>query len=480
MSNPIVFPNVYSVACHTDNVGPRSTFVAISGMKENGANYILQAIDKGANTIVIEQNIELSNNLIEAINTKKAKLVKVANSRIALAQLSAQSLGYPAKELFIIGVTGTKGKSTTVFIIEHILKNAGFRTALISTVKNKILEQEFPACLTTPQPDYLHVFFDLCRQQNVDYVIMEVAAQALSLHRVNGLYFDAAVFTNFSLEHSEFYKTMEDYFQAKVSLFDHLKPESYVFLNSDDENVEKLSAQFNKLVSFGLSKKSNVTADIKQADLAGVIADIILPDHAICHKYLAQAPALAGKFNVYNLLAACAVAYKLNINPEAIKKALLTFNGVAGRLERFILPNGAKAFIDYAHTPSSYEAVLSMLRKESTHLIVVFGAGGDRDSLKRPLMGDIASRYADIVIITSDNPRSEDPNIIIEDIKQGIDKELRHKVYTEIDREKAIKKAYGLSSNQSIIVLLGKGPDEYQIVQGKKIPFSEATILRSF
>jgi len=228
-------PTIYPVACHTDHVGPGSIFVAIQGFKQDGVRYIQQALEKGATEIVVQDDAELSD-LPLGVHAHK-----VSDTRKALAELSAQAAGYPAKKLKIIGVTGTKGKTTTVYLIEQVLKTAGYKTARLSTVNNAILDRENKAQLTTPQPDYLHQFFKRCVQEDVEYVVMEVAAQALSLHRVHGLQFDGVIFTNFSQEHGEFYDSMEDYFAAKCTIFEQINPGSPVLVNADDAWCRKIN-----------------------------------------------------------------------------------------------------------------------------------------------------------------------------------------------------------------------------------------------
>lgn len=540
MDTPI-FPRIYPVTNHTDHVGPGSTFIALKGMKEDGASYIEKALNAGASALVLEQGASLSPDQEALIKKKGATVSYVPSARRALVELSAAAFGYPARSLRIIAITGTKGKTTTAFLIEHILKTAGYKTALLSTVENRILDNSFKASLTTAQPDYLHAFFDICRDQGVQYVVMEVAAQALTLHRVATLEFDSIVFTNFSLEHSEFYASQEEYFKAKCSIFDQLAPGGHVVLNADDEAVARLPVP-HQTSFFGIKHPAQVTCSIEQSDLTalaltirsqvrnqndnlsaiaslhtsdpvislvpltnkhitaeqivaeseGDLAIAALPASSqLAHKnhereswpsthYTVRSTALLGEFSASNILAAIAVVERYGVKSATISKAIASFEGVSGRLQRFILPNKAVACIDNAHTPSSFEALLTAVRPLSNHIIALFGAGGERDPVKRPLMGAIAARYADTVILTTDNPRSEDPAVIIDEIKKGIETSASHKILIELDREKAIRKAYALSAPGTLILLLGKGPVEYQHIKDAKIPFSEAAILRSF
>jgi len=436
------------VACHTDFVQKGGTFVAIKGMNSDGVTFIPLALEKGATTIVIQQNAVLTPEIDALIKKNGAAVLRVEDTRLALAQLSAIAFGHPAKKLKFIGITGTKGKTTTTFLVEHLLKSAGYKTALLSTVKNRINGVEYTTKLTTQQPDYLNAFFDQCVKAGVEWVVMEVAAQAFSLHRVHGITFDAGIFTNFSREHGEFYPSQDDYFAAKEQLLSYLKPGAPLVLNQDDNRVAALGTKHTPTLFF----TSN-------------------------HPY--TCPQLVGRFNAYNIAAATTCVKALGVEEQTIASALISFPGVAGRLDRVQLPNGATAFIDYAHNPASYQAVLSELRLLTNNLIVVFGAGGDRDPVRRPLMGDIASTIADLIVITSDNPRSEDPFAITQQILAGITQENAHKVIVELDRESAIRKAYARSQKGSIIALLGKGPDEYQIVKGVTTPFSERSILLS-
>lgn len=466
------FPTIYPVACHTDNVGPGTIFVAINGTKHNGIDYIKNALIRGASTIVIASEAVLPEEIVLAITNAQAKLVRVDNTRKALAELSAEKLDHPAKKLKIIGITGTKGKSTSTFLLAHTLKKMGYKTAMLSTVKNCIGEIDLPTQLTTQLPDYLQIFFNECVMQEVEYVVMEVAAQAFSLYRVWDIEFSAGLFTNFSQEHFEFYASMEEYFAAKAQIMQQLKPGAVISINSDDIWLNRLmnpSAQ-----TFGLKTGNLVAADII-TNLDGITCNLIVD----AKTYPMRVPALVGEFNVYNCLGVLSVCHSLGLSMAGAIKALETFTSVPGRLQRFILPNGALGLIDYAHNPSSYEAVLTTLKQLTNDLIVVFGAGGDRDGTKRPLMGKVASEIADKIILTTDNPRSEDPAAIIAAIKSGIHDSHMHKVHSELDREQAIKKAYALSSSSSVIVLLGKGPDEYQIIKDKKLHFSEAAILKA-
>lgn len=486
MNNLLNFPRTFPVTAHTDYVGKGSTFVVIRGTRQDGQQFIPLALERGATTLVLEKGHALTAEITALVVASGATVDYVADTRKALATLSAQAAGNPAEQLKIIAVTGTKGKSSTVFTLEHILRSAGHVTALVSTVKNSINGNDLPTDYTTPQPDYLHQFLRACVEQKVTHVVMEVAAQALTMSRVYGITFDAAIFTNFALEHLEFYETIEDYFAAKCLLFKQLKPHAPVYVNADDTWGQSILKNHQTFKSFGVSHLVGAKRYDKQAydcnviyhntQLEPLVFDVVWQHQA---PFRCQVNRLLGEFNAYNCAGVVAVAREFGVKPEAIVHALATFPGIPGRLTRYMLPNGATCFVDYAHNPSSFETVLKELQQLSSDLIVVFGAGGQRDKSKRPLMGAIAAHFAHRCIITSDNPRNEEPLAIMQDILVGVAPEDQHKVIMQVDRAAAIKEAYALSKPHSVIAVLGKGPDEYQLVGTQRIPFSDGAVVQS-
>lgn len=468
----IRLPKIFPVTSHTDFVGYGSIFVAVRGMKADGVDFIPLAIERGATMIVIEKQVVVDPSLEHCLHEKKVPMVRVDNARRALALLSAQAHNYPARKLKIIGITGTKGKTSSAFLLEHVLATAGYKTALLSTVYNTILGQQFSTQLTTQHPDYLHLFLNICVQFGVEYVVLESAAQAYTLDRLYGIEFDGFLFTNFDQEHAEFYPTMDAYFHAKASLVAQTKKEAPVIINADNVWCKKLLHNQSNYFSFGkldgaiyhfasLSGSRDKTSFL--IELNGMKTRVVLQ--------------LIGEFNSYNATGVFALAHRLGIPIETILQAYKTFERVPGRLERYMLPNGAVCYIDYAHNPASFRSVLSALRSLTDHLIVVCGAGGDRDKTKRPLMASIATEIADFVFFTSDNPRSEDPRAIIDDMLCGVKENALNTFAIELDREAAIKRAYALSRSGDVIALLGKGPDHYQIIGDTKIYFNEAEIL---
>lgn len=470
MNAPVTLPKIWPVSCHTDYIGKNSTFVAIKGQKQDGIDFVPLALQKGARTIVAEYTADISPEIIQAIKDAEAQLTFVPNARRSLALLSASAWNNPADKLKIIGITGTKGKTTTSWLLHHILASSGYKTALLSTVKNKINDQEFVTQLTTAHPDYLHAFFHACVNAGIEYVVMEVAAQALSLHRTVGLEFDGIIYTNFAQSHGEFYSTEWEYFEAKKLIFEQAKTNAPLFINADDEKLAPLLAQYRP-ISFGLN--ADIHASSVENSINGIRAEIKWGSKIVA----VHCPALIGSFNLYNILAATGMALQLGASSDSISSALKTFSGISGRLERYDLRQGAVCFIDHAHNPLSFGAVLPLLRSLTDHLIVVAGAGGDRDTQMRPVLGRLMADYADYIFITTDNPRSENPADIIAAIYAGVPADKKNNVTCELDREVAIKKAVALAGKNSIIALLGKGPEQYQIIGTQKIPFSEKNII---
>jgi UDP-N-acetylmuramoyl-L-alanyl-D-glutamate--2,6-diaminopimelate ligase len=470
----IKLPHIYPVTCHTNHVGPGTTFIAIKGSHQDGKLYIPKALKMGAQTIIVDQKTFLPNKTRALIKKYNACIKRVCNTRKALANLSSQAFNHPAKKLSLIGITGTKGKTSTAYLVHHMLNCAGYKTALLSTVENRILNTKFKAELTTAQPDYLHTFLKVCVDSGVTHVVIEIAAQAVSLYRVHGLKFDAILMTNFEPEHGEFYQNTTDYFNAKAALFQQCKKNGASIINGDDKHCATLLNHLKSCSSFGQKDHNTIRFNIKDAT-----TQLTCSVTTKKKSFTFVAPHTIGVFNAYNFAGALAIAISFGITIPILQKACTSFKSIPGRMNFYKLPNGSHVVIDYAHTPSSYQQVLSLLRSLSNHLIVVFGLGGERDPKKRPEIGALVALYADKIFITSDNPRSEDPHAIMYDIMRGIPLKKQPSIILNLNREQAIKKACLLGKKNSIIALLGKGADEYEMIKGTCIPFSEKKILES-
>lgn len=458
------------VTHQSQRVGPGSVFVAIKGMRDDGVRYISDAVARGAAEIIVSTDASIDPQIIALCAVAQIPIHRVPNTRAALAELSAALHGYPARSLRMIGVTGTKGKTTTSFLLFHILYTAGRRVALLSSAENRIMDTVYKTDLTTQHPDYLHSFFNQCVQNGIEWVVTEVAAQALSLHRVDGLLFERAIWLNFSREHGEFYTTQDEYWNAKAQLFQRIAPKGAALFPVHDIRMKDVTlapdvARIEYASDYPVQPSYSVSNPLVQCAYEGELYSCVQ---------------LLGEYNSQNVCAAVAVARSLGIESAIIQRALATFPGVPGRLNWYPLARGVTACIDHAHNPASFQVTLNALRQCTKQLILVFGAGGDRDPVRRPLMGKCAAEYGDLLYLTTDNPRSEDPATICQEILQGIPLEHRHKVIIELDRAAAIRQAITAAAPGAIVALLGKGPDEYQVVGHIKHPFSERAILNEF
>ncbi len=474
----------YPVTCHTDHVGAGSTFVAIPGFKTDGTQFIATALEHGATTIIVQET-SITEQVRALCAQHNAALITVPDARRALAEHAATALGNPASKLKIIGITGTKGKTTTAFLVDAILRKAGHKTALISSVYNKIINNQEPCTRTTPEADYVQMFLAACVNQNVQYVVMEVSSHALDLHRVAGITFDAVGFTNLAQDHLDYHHTMDEYFNAKAAIFSRCKPGGTIAINSDNSwgqqaahAAQTLATAGQQIVTFGANDNPSahqVTMHIHQATCDGI--ELVLD---LKPGLFIDCPQLFGTFNCYNIALASILAHSVGVAYTFITKALATFAGVPGRLQRHVLQNGALAFVDYAHMPLAVQEILTTLRPFTNHLIVVFGCGGDKPKDRRPGMGAAAGKYADEIILTDDNPRTEDRMAIVNDIIAGIAPEHRHKVHVELDRRKAIARAAQRSGSDTIIALLGKGHQKEYILGTTSTHFDDLEEIGKF
>ncbi len=445
-------------------------FVAIKGFTSDGHKYIENAIESGAKAIVIEEGCDLKSFKIpEDITVVMAK-----DTREALAIISCNFYGNPSKKFKLIGVTGTKGKTTTTFMIKEILEKSGKKVGLVGTIAvysngKKLKDSD----RTTPESLELQQIFSKMVEDGVEVCVMEVSSQSLKLHRVAGCDFDIVLFTNFSEDHisPNEHPDMQDYYNSKLKLFEMCKTG---IVNGDDLHSAKIPRLFpdSNIVTYGIDNYANLLA--KDITITNSYVDFRVK---ITDKNERVKTCIPGRFSVYNSLAAISVAQKFGISPEIIKEALLEVR-VPGRSElvdnKFEIP----IMIDYAHSPESLQNILQAVKSYTRGKVInVFGCGGDRDSGKRPIMGEISGRIADYTFITSDNPRTEDPEKIVRQIEDGI-KKTKGRYSVIVDRTEAIKQAIKMATKKDIIILAGKGHETYQEINGVKHPYDERIIVR--
>ena len=454
---------------NSKNVKKGYLFIAIKGFSTDGHQYVESAIENGATAIMIEEGCDLKNLKIpEDITVIMAK-----NTREGLAITASNFYGNPSRKFKLIGVTGTKGKTTTTFMIKEILEKAGKKVGLVGTIATYINGKKIKdSDRTTPESLELQQLFSQMVEAGVEAVVMEVSSQSLKLHRVDGCEFDIVLFTNFSEDHisPKEHPDMEDYFQSKLKLFHMCKTG---IVNTDDLYGAKIPDLFpdNNITTYGIDNYANVLA--KDITITNSYVDFKVK---ITDRNERVKTGIPGRFSVYNSLAAICVAKKFAISPEVIKEALLEVR-VPGRSELVNNKLELPIMIDYAHSPESLQNILQAVKSYTRGKVIsVFGCGGDRDSGKRPIMGEISGRIADFTFITSDNPRTEDPEKIVEQIEEGM-KKTKGNYKVVVDRVEAIKQAIQMATKRDIIVLAGKGHEPYQEINGVKHPFDERIIV---
>ncbi len=474
-----------SAVCYVaENCSPDSLFVAIKGLQHDGHDFIDQAIAKGARFIIGEKAMNLPTGVVA---------IRVKNSRDALGMLAKNFFHDPSNNLSLVAVTGTSGKTTVTYLLESIFRAAGLNCGVLGTVNYRYSGKTFPAPNTTPESYEMHKILREMADAGLTHVITEASSHAIELRRVDACDFDLGIFTNLTPEHLDFHLTMENYFQAKKRLFTEILPRSRknipykMVINGDDAWGKKILSEVSlPVLSFGLDKKNAVNAEIRELSLQGIEADIFLQGEKISIK-----SGLIGKFNLYNILAAAAAARALRIAPKKITKGIEKLKHVPGRLEKVDSPHGFNVFVDYAHKADALQQVLENLAQfRKKCIITVFGCGGNRDRGKRPLMGGTATSLSELTIVTSDNPRREDPLAIIAEIEAGIDKNKIKKIdaanslngngakaYMIVpERRSAIQTAINIAQKDDIILIAGKGHEDYQIVGTKKTPFDDRLV----
>jgi UDP-N-acetylmuramoyl-L-alanyl-D-glutamate--2,6-diaminopimelate ligase len=445
-------------------------FAALRGAKTDGHNFIKSAVANGAAALLVEDDSAVEPDV-------DIPVIKVSDSRKVLAPLSARFFDYPSGKMKMIGVTGTNGKTTTTHMISSILNANGVKTGVMGTLYVKIIDKTFTIPNTTPESLVIQRYLADMVNAGVETVIMEVSSHALYHERVAGILYDGAVFTNLSQDHLDFHKTMDDYFEAKKKLFTRIKPASeggFALINSDDERASKLYDILTvPYISYGIHRNPHLRAENIKIDMMGTSFRAV--------RDLTEVPVsmkMSGTFNVYNALASVGTALFMNVPIEAISRGFKTLPGVRGRFELVDEGQSFGVVVDYAHTPDGLQNVLSSAKElVKNRLIVVFGCGGDRDRAKRPIMGEIAAKYGDVVIVTSDNPRTEEPFRIITDIQVGIEKHRKDYI-VEVDRKSAIRQAVEVAESGDLIVIAGKGHETYQIFRDKTIHFDDAEVAR--
>ena len=468
---------IQGIAYDSRQVRDNYLFVAIPGLKNNGANFIEEAIKRGAKAIVTQED------LLGRFEHKGISYIRVRDAREALSGLSAAFYDFPSSQLKVIGITGTNGKTSTAYFLESILKTAHLSVGLIGTINYRIGERTIPSVYTTPESLELQSLLREMVNSGISHVIMEVSSHALAQKRVSQIEFDIAVFTNLSQDHLDYHKTMQSYLSSKSLLFEYLgrfpeKDRKKVGVVNGDEplipEILKILKRFPEVetLSFGLGKKNIFQAKV---------VDSILPQNRFIIEndleYIDVNLSLPGRHNVYNALAAAACGIRLGIDSKLVKEGLEKMKNIPGRFEFIGETLPFKIVVDYAHTEEALRNILETARSfHPRRIILIFGCGGDRDKLKRPQMGKVAERLTDFSILTSDNPRSEEPEKIIADIERGFGFKGNYQII--LDRYQAIKSALKMAEPDDMIIVAGKGHETYQVYKDTVSPFDDREVVK--
>lgn len=450
---------VTGIAHDSRRIKPGWVFVAVPGHQRDGVDFVQDAITRGAVAVVCEHAIKTQPPVIQFI---------VQDCRRALAALASAFYGKPSRKLQVVGITGTNGKTTTSYMIRSILRHAGQRCGMLGTINYDTGKRQLPASITTPESVDIQEFLSEMVSEGMDSAVMEVSSHSLCMRRVDFVQFAVGVFTNLSPEHMDYHRTLTAYRDAKTRLFRSLGPASLAVLNADDKASEHIArSTFAKVIWYGLKNHSDVTAKVNKSGIDGINMtlrcsageiDIALP--------------LIGMHNVYNALAAASVAMAMGLDLSVIQPGLEQLPIIPGRLEPVPCAKACKVLVDFAHTDQALKSVLKSLREVSSkRIIVVFGAGGDRDKTKRPRMGRVVEQYADLAWVTSDNPRGEEPMAIIDEILSGMKSKSRVRV--EPDRQSAITEALRNAQPDDVVLIAGKGHERTQRFRDTVIPFDD-------
>ena len=456
--------DISSVSCDSRKVEKDSLFVALKGSRFDGTEFIVEAVNQGARVVVGQHRPR-------AGHGKDVLFLQVEDSFVFLREIVKRFYGPFSSQVRCIGITGTNGKTTITYLMESILKEAGEDCGVMGTVNYRIGKDVIPSPNTTPDFVEIHRFLTQLHSRRIRYCVMEVSSHGLAQGRVDLIDFKAAVFTNLTSDHLDYHGTRENYFLAKAKLFTSLSASGVSVINTDDDYACRLSAMTkSKITTYGMEKRADVMAEDIQSNIQGSWFTLSSPQGRIAIR-----TKLIGRHNIYNILAAAAACLAEGIPPAAVQKGIERLAHVPGRLENVDTGRNFSVFIDYAHTEDALKNVLEALRQVSeARVIVVFGCGGDRDKTKRPQMGKVAAQLADMAIVTNDNPRSEDPQSIMDQIISGFSK----KNYQVIpSREEAIRKAVGMAKTRDVVLIAGKGHEGYQIFKDKTVPFNEREIV---
>lgn len=451
---------VTGLVCDSRKVKKGDLYFCLPGLRVDGHNFAKAAADAGAAALVVERRLPVD-----------LPQVLVEDARGAMSYMAQCFYGYPAEKMHGVGITGTKGKTTTSFLVRAIARHAGHKVGLMGTVCTYIGEEEEPASLTTPDPIDVQSLLRRMKDAGCDFYVMEVSAHALDLRKLVGMKFDQGIFTNFSQDHLDYFGTMETYRRAKEKFFDPFYI-GHAVVNADDEAGKYMLGRV-PATTYGVSAPADAYANESEILESGVSyrlhwKDVVLPLHL--H--------ISGIFNVYNSMAAAVACLEMGISPEDVKAGLESVTVVPGRIEPLPTHTPYRVILDYAHSPASLESILKTIRQFTRgRLICVFGCGGGRDKEKRPIMGEISGRLADFSVLTSDNPRLEDPMDILRAIEEGIKRTTGPYVVIE-NRREAIRYAMQMGQPGDVIVLAGKGHETYQDIGGQKHPFDEKVVVR--
>lgn len=452
---------ITEIAYDSRKVKEGSIFVAITGFAKDGHEFISEAVKKGAVLVICEKEPPIQD----------VAYIRVEDSRKALAEIAASFYNFPSEKLKIIGVTGTNGKTTTTYLVRAMLEHAGYRTGVIGTIGNRIGSEILPTERTTPEALELNQLFSQMVEKDITHVTMEVSSHSLKLKRVDGITFETGIFTNLTRDHLDFHKTFEDYYNSKKILFQQSKS---AVINIDDEYGRTLVKEVNiPSLTYGIHHDADLKAENVKVSAEGVSFDLKYKGRSMPVYYR-----VPGKFSVYNALASLGAGVLQGLELPQLIEALKKVEGVSGRFEPVEGRQDFTVIVDYAHTPDSLENVLNTIRQFCTgRIITVFGCGGDRDRTKRPIMGRVAAELSDYSIVTSDNPRSEDPEKIIEDILPGLGNAKYEKI---TDRREAIKRAIDIAKKDDVVLIAGKGHETYQILKDRIIHFDDKEIAAEF